>query len=90
MDYTSLLSANCLLRGLNLLGTKLNKQRHGLLRRASDRCLPMIAGLPDYMESRKLPRWYANHKQSNSNNEFKAAKVPVRKTKPVNIYIQTN
>jgi hypothetical protein len=52
MDYTSLLSANCLLRGLYLLGTKLNKQKHGLLRRVSDRCLPITAGLPDYMKIR--------------------------------------
>ena len=53
MDCTSLLSANAssLRRSLYVQGTKINKQEHGLLRRASDRCLPKeTTGLPDYME----------------------------------------
>jgi hypothetical protein len=52
------------LGGFEVQGRKINKHKYCLLRRASDRCLPKIAGLPDYMKSEKLPRWYANHKQS--------------------------
>jgi hypothetical protein len=64
MDCTSLLSANCLLRGLYLLGTKLNIHKHCLLRRASDRCLPITVGLPDYMKIKEL---YLSGMQTTSN-----------------------
>ena len=53
MDYTSLVSANAssLRRSLNVQGTMINKHKHCLLRRTSDRCLPITVGLPDYMKS---------------------------------------